>query len=121
MAQDAARGMRMTSERVTSGSAPRSGTGLSRRSVLMQAACAMVVAACRPWPALAVDTLSPVMTKLSEYMGEARGRALPEAIVEVTKHHVLDTVAAMVSGSELPPGRAAIQFARAYGGERIAT
>jgi len=74
----------MTSERVTSGSAPRSGKGLSRRSVLMQAACAMVVAACRPWPALAVDTLSPVMTKLSEYMGEARGRALPEAIVEVT-------------------------------------
>ena len=87
----------------------------------MQAACAMVAAACRPWPALAVDTLSPVMTKLSEYMGEARGRALPEAIVEVTKHHVLDTLAAMVSGSELPPGRAAIQFARAYGGEKIAT
>jgi len=81
----------------------------------------MVVAAVPPWPALAVDTMSPAMTKLSEYMGEARGRALPEAIVEVTKHHVLDTVAAMVSGSELPPGRAAIQFARAYGGEKIAT
>jgi len=27
----------------------------------------------------------------------------------------------MVSGSELPPGRLAIQFARAYGGEKIAT
>src|SRR6202021_560064 len=36
-------------------------------------------------------------------------------------HHLLDTIASMVSGSELPPGRAAIQFARAYGGEKVAT
>src|SRR6476646_11721774 len=27
----------------------------------------------------------------------------------------------MISGSQLPPGRAAIQFARAYGGEKVAT
>src|SRR6202043_91408 len=34
---------------------------------------------------------------------------------------LLNTIASMVSGSELPPGKAAIQFARAYGGEKIAT
>ena len=61
------------------------------------------------------------MTKLSTYMSEARDRALPDAVAEKAKHHVLDTFAAMVSGSELPPGREAIRFARAYGGEKVAT
>ena len=65
--------------------------------------------------------VSPVMSTLSGYMSEARGRALPEPVLEAVKHHVLDTLAAMVSGAELPPGRAAIHFARAYGGEKVAT
>ena len=34
---------------------------------------------------------------------------------------MLDTLAAMISGTELAPGRAAHTFARAYGGEKIAT
>jgi 2-methylcitrate dehydratase PrpD len=34
---------------------------------------------------------------------------------------ILDTLAAMISGSELPPGRFAINFARAYKGNPIAT
>src|SRR4030095_13672135 len=61
------------------------------------------------------------MTTLSTYMSEARNRALPEAVVEKAKHHILDTFAAIISGAELAPGRAAIQFARAYGGEKVAT
>jgi len=61
------------------------------------------------------------MEKLSAYMAEARNRALPENVVRETKHHILDTFAAMVSGSELPPGRLAIEFARSYGGQKIAT
>ena len=65
--------------------------------------------------------ISPVMEKLSVYMAEARNRALPDPVLLETKHHVLDTLAAMVSGSELPPGRMAIQFARTYGGEKVAT
>jgi hypothetical protein len=67
------------------------------------------------------EDASPVMTKLSAYMSEARGRAIPAKVVEETKYHVLDTLAAMISGSELPPGRQALQFARAYGGEKVAT
>ena len=93
----------------------------SRRDVLVGAGAAMVAAACRPWPALATDTVSPVMAKFSAYMGEARGRALPGPVVEATKQHVLDTIASMVSGADLPPGKAAIQFARSYGGEKVAT
>ena len=61
------------------------------------------------------------MEKLSAYMAEARSRALPDDVVRETKHHILDTIAAMVSGSELVPGRMAIQFAHAYGGEKVAT
>ncbi|HEY1950422.1 MAG TPA: MmgE/PrpD family protein, partial [Bryobacteraceae bacterium] len=66
--------------------------------------------------------LSPVMLKLSTYMAAASTTELPEKVVQDTKHHILDTIAAMVSGSELPPGRDAIQFARTYGGgQKVAT
>lgn len=80
----------------------------------------------RPWllarePAAPTGDVSPVMEKLSSYMGEAAGRALPAEVTEQAKHHVLDTLAAMISGSQLAPGRAALEFAKAYGGERVAT
>src|ERR1700688_1623316 len=65
--------------------------------------------------------LSPVMDRLSAYMSEAATRALPDEVAERTKQHVLDTLAAMISGSELPPGRAALQFTREYGGKEVAT
>src|SRR4029077_16886401 len=69
----------------------------------------------------AEETISPVMAKLSSYMSEARSRVLPDEVVEKAKPHILDTMPAMVWGSELPGGRAAIRFARAYGGEKVAT
>lgn len=65
--------------------------------------------------------ISPVMARLSTYMSEAAGRALPAAIVRETKHHILDTIAAAVSGAELTPGLHATRFARAYGGRPVAT
>ena len=58
-----------------------------------------------------VRGVGPVMRRLSQYMAGARERPLPEAVAEKTKHHVLDTFAAMVSGAELLPGRMAIAFA----------
>src|SRR5690349_11794539 len=94
---------------------------LTRRSLLQNSA--MIAAAAmfpRLAPAVAHD-VSPVMEKLSSYMAEARNRALPDNVERETKHHILDTIAAMVSGSELPPGRMAIDFARSYGGQKIAT
>jgi 2-methylcitrate dehydratase PrpD len=59
--------------------------------------------------------------RLSAYMSEAGSRALPEPVVLETKHHILDTLAAAISGSELPPGIQALKFARAYGGTGGAT
>jgi len=61
------------------------------------------------------------MDKLSRYMSGAADRALPAAVVDETKNHILDTLAAMISGSELPPGHQALRFARAVGGAKIAT
>jgi 2-methylcitrate dehydratase PrpD len=65
--------------------------------------------------------VSPTMQRLSTYMASAGTRALPDEVIEKTKQHILDTFAAMISGSGLPPGRAAIEFARGYGGKEIAT
>src|SRR5579864_6235472 len=92
---------------------------MTRRSMLRKVGVALG-AAVAPAGEAAQPT-SPVMTRLSTYMSEAPGRALPAEVIEKAKHHILDTFAAMISGCELPPGRAAIQFARAYGGEKIAT
>ena len=61
------------------------------------------------------------MTALSGYMAAAKDRALPPDVVEKAKHHILDTFAAMLSGSELPPGRAALELARAQAGRPVAT
>lgn len=75
-------------------------------------------------PGSAVPSTEPgssVIDELTSYMAEARNRVLPEEVVEATKQHTLDTLAAIVSGSQLPPGKVAIQFARAYGGEHVST
>ncbi|MBX9811625.1 MAG: MmgE/PrpD family protein, partial [Burkholderiales bacterium] len=64
--------------------------------------------------------VSPVMQQLAAYIAGAVRKPLPQAVVEKTKHHVLDTLAAMVSGSRLPPGRKAISYARSLGGKKEA-
>ncbi|HET6930195.1 MAG TPA: MmgE/PrpD family protein [Candidatus Acidoferrum sp.] len=67
------------------------------------------------------NVVGPIMQQLSAYMSAASTRALPDEVVEKAKQHILDTFAAMISGSGLPPGRAALEFARSYGGKEIAT
>ena len=61
------------------------------------------------------------MLPLSAYLAEAGNRPLPDEVVEKARHHILDTFAAMVSGSQLPPGSAALQYARAGGTQGVAT
>src|SRR5579871_1640981 len=71
--------------------------------------------------ARAANPPSPVIVKLGNYMSEAANRALPDEVIEKTKHHILDTLAAMVSGTELPPGKVAQAMAKAHSGEKTAT
>jgi 2-methylcitrate dehydratase PrpD len=61
------------------------------------------------------------MSTLSQYMSNAAARALPADVVEHAKHHIVDTFAAMVSGSELPPGHAALRYALGVSGQGTAT
>jgi 2-methylcitrate dehydratase PrpD len=61
-----------------------------------------------------------VIQQLTQYMAEAPGAELPSEVTQKAKHHVLDTLAAMVSGSRLKPGRLGIQYARAQEGRREA-
>jgi 2-methylcitrate dehydratase PrpD len=93
---------------------------VTRRRVL-QAGGAAAAASLPAGKAAGAQPVGPVMEALSAYMSGARERSLPDAVVEKTKHHVLDTLAAMISGADLIPGRAAIGFARSHGGNPIAT
>jgi 2-methylcitrate dehydratase PrpD len=58
-----------------------------------------------------------VTAQLARYMVAARGRALPDAVLVACKHRILDTFAAMVSGSRMPPGVMAAKYIRSLGGE----
>src|SRR6266446_1573139 len=62
-----------------------------------------------------------LITTLSTYMAEAANKKLPDAVQEKSKQMILDTLAAMISGAQLPPGKFALGFARAYQGDKVAT
>ena len=110
----------MRHHRNTNNPLASSAGSLSRRNLLQRAGWT-VAAAAFPTGVFAAESVSPVMAKLSAYMSEAGGRSLPDEVVEKAKHHILDTFAAMISGSDLPPARAAFQYARDFTGDKTAT
>src|SRR5881394_2021521 len=131
LAQGARRGRtRMGHSGRTDQPAGSGGAVLTRRDLLELAGLAFATTAIPPVAAFAeavggqdeaAQGVSPVMDKLSRYMSEACERALPDDVLEKAKHHIVDTLAAMISGSEIRPGHAAIEFVRAYGGKEVAT
>jgi 2-methylcitrate dehydratase PrpD len=62
------------------------------------------------------NDVSPVMLKLSQYISEAVTKPVPKEVSERAKLHLIDTFAAMISGSRLEPGVKAIQYIAAQGG-----
>jgi 2-methylcitrate dehydratase PrpD len=97
---------------------------INRRNALGQIATTTAALGFAPIRALAQAPNpgpGPMMTELSAYMGAARMRALPEEVTEQAKYHLLDTIAAMISGSELPPGQAAQRYVREHGGNGATT
>jgi 2-methylcitrate dehydratase PrpD len=103
--------------------------GLTRRRML-QGAGGVLAAAALPTERLTIPALplrqdSPKASttaatdltgQLARYMVEARDRTLPPNVALEGKHHILDTLGAMVSGSRLKPGEMAIAYVRAQGG-----
>jgi 2-methylcitrate dehydratase PrpD len=64
---------------------------------------------------------SAEMLRLSQYMADARTKALPADAAEQAKFHILDTLAAIVSGSALVPGVAALRYLKLHAGTGLAT
>ena len=62
------------------------------------------------------DDISPLMRTVSSYIARAPRRPLPHAVTEATKHHLLDTLASIVSGASLLPGKVTIAYLKAQGG-----
>jgi 2-methylcitrate dehydratase PrpD len=65
--------------------------------------------------------VSPLMRDFAGYIAGALKRPLPDEVLEKTRHHVLDTIAAMVSGSRLLPGKKAIAYVKTLGGVKEST
>ena len=86
-----------------------------RRSLLKLAGGAALAAAIAPWSraarAAAGDEVPRAgqgvaqgIERLSAYMAEAGARELPADALEKTKHHILDTFGAMISGRQSRAG-----------------
>ena len=69
-----------------------------------------------PAPAKASGASADLTGELARYMVAAREQTLPPKVIQDGKQRVLDALAAIVSGSRLRPGEAAIRFIRTQGG-----
>lgn len=58
-----------------------------------------------------------IIDSLVEYMTAARTARLPAEVIQKGKSHLLDSFAAIVSGSTLKPGKLGLQHVRAEGGK----
>ena len=95
---------------------------MNRRSVLrLTALAATGVTLSQTRMAAQASGAGPEMSELSAYMSAAGTRALPAEAAEHAKHHLLDTLASMISGSQLLPGEAALRYLRAHAGKGGAT
>ena len=57
------------------------------------------------------------MRALSTYLSHAVRRAPPKAVMDRAKLHIVDTFAAMISGTQLVPGQQAISYVKTLGGK----
>ncbi|HUC99542.1 MAG TPA: hypothetical protein VMR88_13730, partial [Candidatus Polarisedimenticolaceae bacterium] len=60
-----------------------------------------------------------IIDSLVEYMLAARQMPLPADVIQKGKSHILDSLAAVVSGSRLKPGHLGLQHAREQAGKEI--
>ncbi len=66
------------------------------------------------------SSTSNVIEEVSSYISKSGEAVLPAEVVEKAKHHILDTLAAIISGADLKPGRLARKFARSQAGPKEA-
>src|ERR1700681_4795574 len=97
----------------------RDGT-MSRRRLLQSAGATAVLTALPAGIASAAPDTgtanADITGQLARYMVAARDNALPPTVLAACKQRILDTFAAMVSGSRLRPGLLAAEYVRGLGG-----
>ena len=64
--------------------------------------------------------VSDVMLKLSDYISQAYRKPLPKEVAFRAKLHLVDTFAAMISGTKLLPGKKGISYVKSLGGRKEA-
>jgi 2-methylcitrate dehydratase PrpD len=95
---------------------------MNRRDVLLSVTGVALGSVMSPRCLLAqVSGSGSIMEVLSTYMASAGTRSLPVDVADQAKHHLLDTLASMLSGSQLAPGQAAERYVRDFAGGTVAT
>src|SRR5262249_20243178 len=104
---------------------------LSRRQILQGAGSLLAAAAVSPTGesaaaleqsnAAVAGTRRDAPGAVARYMVETRDRALPPEVEQAAKHRILDTMAAIVSGARLKPGKMAREYVASQGGVPEAT
>ena len=92
-----------------------------RRQLLGSAAAIATLGCVFPKSVFAARVNSDITGQLARYMAAARNRPLPDAVARACKHRIVDTFAAMVSGSRMKPGLMATDYIRQSGGTAQAT
>ncbi|HEX6007899.1 MAG TPA: hypothetical protein VFY80_08040, partial [Burkholderiales bacterium] len=62
------------------------------------------------------QSVSALTLQLSGYIAGAVRKAPPREVIARAKIHLVDTFAAMISGSRLDPGQTALAYVRTLGG-----
>lgn len=64
---------------------------------------------------------NPIRDQIAGYLAGIASKPLAGEVAEKARHHLLDTIAAIVSGSALEPGRMAVSYGERYAGGSVAT
>src|SRR5512132_1952970 len=70
-------------------------------------------------PSFPGGSMAKIIDGLVDYMLAARRAPLPVEVVQKGKSHLLDSLAAVISGSTLKPGKLGLQHARELGGKEV--
>ena len=62
------------------------------------------------------DAAGEIIDRVSSYISNSGEAELPEEVVHKAKHHILDTLGAIICGSNLKPGRCALKVVMQQGG-----
>jgi 2-methylcitrate dehydratase PrpD len=70
---------------------------------------------------MAINKTKSISEMLAQYCAATMTRPLPPAVIAKTKHHLLDTLGAIISGACMEPGKLGARYVRGQGGRKEAS